>query len=74
MTKRKVNEQSIEFLQYEMEKIKKEKSKLWHENQELNIKINTYREIILSLINESSFWSEKSLKTGLIDRLKTLIK
>jgi FtsZ-binding cell division protein ZapB len=74
MTKRKVNEQSIEFLQYEMDKIKKEKSKLWHENQELNIKINTYREIILSLINEPSFWSVKSLKTGLIDRLKTLIK
>ena len=74
MPKRKANEQSIEFLQYEMEKLKKENSKTWRENQELAEKINTYREIILSLINEPSFWSEKSLKTGLIDRLKTLIK
>ena len=74
MPKRKVNEQSIEFLQYEMEKLKKENSKTWHENQALVEKINTYREIVLSLINEPTFWSEKSLKTGLIDRLKTLIK
>jgi FtsZ-binding cell division protein ZapB len=74
MPKRKANEQSIEFLQYEIERLKKENSKTWHENQSLTEKINTYHEIISSLINDQSFWSEKSLKTGLIDRLKTLIK
>lgn len=74
MSKRKVNERSIEQLRFEMDQLKKEKSKYWHENESLKNRINIYHEIVITLINDPSFWSEKALKTNMIERLKNLLK
>lgn len=74
MPKRKVNEDNIKWLEFQMDELKKENSKIWLENINLTTKINSYREIVESLINEHEFWSEKAIKSGLIDRLRTLIK
>jgi hypothetical protein len=74
MVKRKVNEDSAALLQKQMAQLKREKSELWLENEDLKKTINTYRDIVVALIDEPSFWSEKAIKTGLISRLKKLIK
>lgn len=74
MPKTKVNQNNIGLLEFQMKEIKKENSKLTNENIDLNSQTTQYREIILSLINEPSFWSPKAINTGLVERLRELIK
>ena len=69
-----VNENNIALLKLQINDLEKKNSKLIDENIGIKIIETKLREIILSLINEPSFWSPKAIDTGLINRLKKLIK
>lgn len=74
MPKTKLNQNNIGLLEHQIKDLKRENSKLTNENIALNSQASQYREIITSLIDEPSFWSEKAIDTGLIARLQSLIK
>jgi len=74
MPKLKINERSIAHLQHEIHELKVENSKAWAENQNLKSDIQLLNEIMNSVVNNESYWSEKAIESGILKRIKKFIK
>lgn len=71
--KRKVNEQSVAQLQYELDQIKKDRAAYRADNDALRNENSMLFEIIKDLTENKSYWSEEALKAGLLFRLNNIL-
>ena len=71
--KRKVNEQSVAQLQYELEQIKKDRAAYRTDNDALRSENIMLIEILKDLTENKSYWSEEALQSGFLFRLNNIL-
>ena len=73
MGKRKLNELTIEKLQYDHDLLKKEVAYYRRDNEALRNDNMQIKETLRALVQDESFWSEQAVKSGIVFRLKNIL-
>lgn len=73
MAKLKINERTVEGLQYEIDHCRREKQQILHENDSLRADNQILLEILNDLTNDESYWSDTIETRTMIFRLKNIL-
>lgn len=73
MAKFKINERTVEALQLEIDHHKREKSEILRENDSLRSNNVMLMDILTSLIEEKSYWSDTVETKTMIFRLQNIL-
>tara|TARA_Y100000385_G_scaffold237408_1_gene251886 strand:- start:893 stop:1138 length:246 start_codon:yes stop_codon:yes gene_type:complete len=70
---RKPNDLTVEKLQYELKAIKSERDQYRRDNDSLRNESMMLMETLDDLTSNVDYWSEKSIKSGVVFRLKNVL-
>jgi hypothetical protein len=70
---RKPNDLTVEKLQYELKAIKSERDQYRRDNDSLRNESMMLMETLDDLTSNMDYWSEKSIKSGVVFRLKNVL-
>jgi hypothetical protein len=70
---RKPNDLTVEKLQYELKAIKSERDQYRRDNDSLRNESMMLMETLEDLTSNVDYWSEKSIKSGIVFRLKNVL-
>lgn len=73
MAIRKPNDLTVEKLQYELKAIKSERDQYRRDNDSLRNESMMLMETLDDLTSNMDYWSEKSIKSGVVFRLKNVL-
>ncbi len=73
MAIRKPNDLTVEKLQYELKAIKSERDQYRRDNDSLRNESMMLMETLEDLTSNVDYWSEKSIKSGIVFRLKNVL-
>ncbi len=73
MAIRKPNDLTVEKLQYELKAIKSERDQYRRDNDSLRNESMMLMETLDDLTSNVDYWSEKSIKSGVVFRLKNVL-
>lgn len=73
MPKRNVNAGGVNYLQMEIQNLKKENTEIRNENESLRNESMMVRETLSALVEDESYWSEEAIKSGIVWRLKNVL-
>ena len=74
MAKVKVNERGFEALNLEIKQLKREKSDLYNEIDALRSQRMMLFDTVSALVEDKTYWSEETQKSGIIWRLENVLK
>lgn len=74
VVKVKANERGVESLQLEIKQLKREKSDLYNEVDALRSQRMMLFDTVSALVADESYWSAEAQKSGIIWRLKNVLK
>lgn len=74
MAKVKINEEAFGLLRQELNEVSRENRDLVLENELVRRKNMMYDEALESIVTEQSYWTQESIQSGILFRLKNVLE